>query len=87
MEYMDGEGEILVKGYEKDRDIYLEVQDNGLGMPEEEAAKLLTELTRLPQTALLLTATPLSRIPPLLPAKTPLPLPTPLLLTQVSPLR
>ena len=33
MEYMDGEGEILVKGYEKDGDIYLEVQDNGLGMP------------------------------------------------------
>ena len=46
MEYMDGEGEILVKGYEKDRDIYLEVQDNGLGMPEEEAAKLLTESSR-----------------------------------------
>ena len=46
MEYMDGEGEILVKGYEKDGDIYLEVQDNGLGMPEEEAAKLLTESSR-----------------------------------------
>ena len=46
MEYMDGEGEILVKGYEKDGDIYLEVQDNGLGMPEEEAVKLLTESSR-----------------------------------------
>ena len=41
MEYMDGEGEILVKGYKKDGDIYLEVEDNGLGMPEEEAAELL----------------------------------------------
>ena len=46
MEYMDGEGEILVKGYKKDGDIYLEVEDNGLGMPEEEAAKLLTEKPR-----------------------------------------
>ena len=46
MEYMDGEGEILVKGYKKDGDIYLEVEDNGLGMPEEEAARLLTEKPR-----------------------------------------
>lgn len=41
MEYMDGEGEINVRGYRKDKDIYLEVEDNGLGMPEEEAAELL----------------------------------------------
>ena len=41
MEYMDGEGEIHVRGYRKDKDIYLEVEDNGLGMPEEEAAELL----------------------------------------------
>ncbi|MFR5913881.1 MAG: hypothetical protein ACLUGJ_01305 [Blautia wexlerae] len=27
----------------KDEDIYLEVEDNGLGMPEEEAAELLME--------------------------------------------
>lgn len=43
MEYMDGEGEILVRGYGKESDIYLEVKDNGLGMPEEEAAQLLKE--------------------------------------------
>ena len=41
MEFMDGEGEINVRGYRKDDDIYLEVEDNGLGMPEEEAAELL----------------------------------------------
>ena len=41
MEFMDGEGEIHVRGYRRDKDIYLEVEDNGLGMPEEEAAELL----------------------------------------------
>lgn len=41
MEFMDGEGEIHVRGYRKEEDIYLEVEDNGLGMPEEEAAELL----------------------------------------------
>ena len=41
MEFMDGEGEIHVRGYRKDNDVYLEVEDNGLGMPEEEAAELL----------------------------------------------
>ena len=41
MEYMDGEGEIHVRGYCKEGDVYLEVEDNGLGMPEEEAAELL----------------------------------------------
>lgn len=40
MEFMDGEGEIHVRGYRKDKDVYLEVEDNGLGMPEEEAAEL-----------------------------------------------
>lgn len=41
MEFMDGEGEIHVRGYRKDKDVYLEVEDNGLGMPEEEVAELL----------------------------------------------
>lgn len=41
MEFMDGEGEIHVRGYRKDKDVYLEVEDNGLGMPEEGAAELL----------------------------------------------
>lgn len=46
MEYMDGEGIITVRGYRQKDDIYLEVQDNGLGMPEEEAAQLLIESGR-----------------------------------------
>ncbi len=43
MESMDGDGLITVRGYRRGDDVYLEVQDNGLGMPEEEAAKLLTD--------------------------------------------
>lgn len=46
MEFMDGEGEIHVRGYRKDKDVYLEVEDNGLGMPEEEASELLNEKER-----------------------------------------
>jgi two-component system sensor histidine kinase YesM len=47
MEYMDGEGLITVRGYRKDGDIYLQVEDNGLGMPEEAAAQLLKENDRV----------------------------------------
>lgn len=46
MEYMDGEGRILVNGFRKGSDIYLEVQDNGPGMTSEEAERLLTEENR-----------------------------------------
>lgn len=42
MEAMDGDGEILVNGYEKDGDIYIEVVDNGIGMPPEQVERLLT---------------------------------------------
>ena len=47
VEYMDGEGEITVRGYKKEQDIYLEVADNGLGMPEEEVEQLLKENNRV----------------------------------------
>ncbi|MCD7818824.1 MAG: sensor histidine kinase [Lachnospiraceae bacterium] len=43
MESMDGEGVIIVRGYRDGKDVFLEVQDNGLGMPEEAAAHLLTD--------------------------------------------
>ena len=43
MEAMDGDGLIMVRGYREGADIFLEVSDNGLGMPEEAAARLLTE--------------------------------------------
>ena len=38
---MDGDGEILVRGSRDGGDVYLDVIDNGLGMPEEQVAKLL----------------------------------------------
>lgn len=47
VECMDGDGEIKVVGYRKDGDIYIEVQDNGLGMPKEMVEALLTENNRV----------------------------------------
>ena len=43
MEYMSGEGDILIKSYIKDKDLYIDIIDNGLGMPQEVADKLLIE--------------------------------------------
>ena len=40
---MDEDSEIRVKGYEKDGDIYIEVSDNGMGMPEDALENLLKE--------------------------------------------
>ncbi len=39
---MDGDGEIKVKGYEKDGDIYIDIIDNGIGMAPEQVDNLLT---------------------------------------------
>lgn len=47
VEGMDGDGEINVRGYRKGKDIYIEVQDNGLGMPEHMVKQLLTENNRV----------------------------------------
>lgn len=47
VEHMDGEGEIVVKGYLRDGDVYVEVKDNGLGMPEEEVSQLLKDNHRV----------------------------------------
>lgn len=47
VECMDGDGEIHVTGYRKDGDVYIEVRDNGLGMPEEMVEALLTENNRV----------------------------------------
>lgn len=43
----DGDGEITVKGYVKDKDIYIEVSDDGLGMPPETVELLLTDNNRV----------------------------------------
>lgn len=42
MEVMDGDGEILVSGHEMNGDIYIDVIDNGIGMPPEQVERLLT---------------------------------------------
>jgi two-component system sensor histidine kinase YesM len=46
VESMDGEGEIKVKGYRKEEDIFIEVSDNGLGMPQDVVDELLKENNR-----------------------------------------
>jgi len=43
---MDEDGEITLKGYEKNGDIYIEVSDNGMGIPEETLKTLLTNKTK-----------------------------------------
>ena len=43
MEAMDGDGEILVQGYTQNGDIYIDVIDNGIGMPPETVEHLLTD--------------------------------------------
>lgn len=43
---MDEDSRISVKGYEKDGDIYIEVSDNGMGMPEDVLENLLKEKTK-----------------------------------------
>jgi two-component system sensor histidine kinase YesM len=50
VEYMDGDGEIQVKGYRNNDDIYIEIRDNGLGMPEEVVDQLLTADNRIRKT-------------------------------------
>lgn len=46
VEHMDGEGEIHLKGYEKNGDIYISVSDNGMGIPKEVLDTLLTDKAR-----------------------------------------
>lgn len=49
VEYMDGDGEVAVRGYRRDGDVCIEVIDNGLGMPEEVVRELLTENNHVPK--------------------------------------
>ena len=43
---MDDEGEIKVIGYRKEDEIFIEIKDNGIGMPEDISSRLLTEENR-----------------------------------------
>lgn len=47
VEHMDGEGEILLRGYEKEDNIYIEVTDNGMGITKENIPYLLKDDTRV----------------------------------------
>ena len=47
MEAMDVDGEIHVRVYQSDGDIYIEVSDNGLGMPQDTVEQLLTDNNRV----------------------------------------
>ena len=49
MEAMDEDGIIFIRGYQKEGSVYLEVEDNGLGMPESVTEKLLDENNQLPK--------------------------------------
>ena len=44
---MDDEGEILVHGYRQGDEVFIEVKDNGIGMPEEVSKRLLIEENRV----------------------------------------
>ena len=47
MEFMDGDGEIHVKAWKEEEDLWLEIQDNGLGMTQERVKNLLSEKTHV----------------------------------------
>lgn len=49
VEGMDGDGEIRVRGYQKGEDLYIEVSDNGIGMPKEMVEQLLAENNHVPK--------------------------------------
>lgn len=46
-ETMDGDGEIHITGRKEQDDVFIEIKDNGLGMPEETVKVLLTENNRV----------------------------------------
>lgn len=47
VEHMEGEGEIILRGYEDGDDVCIEVSDNGMGIPKENIELLLTDDTRI----------------------------------------
>ena len=43
MEFMDGDGEILIRVYREGDDLYMKVSDNGLGMTKEQVDRMFTD--------------------------------------------
>lgn len=48
MEFMDGDGEILVKAWQQGNDLFLSVSDNGLGMTQEQVERLFSSQSHVP---------------------------------------
>ena len=48
MEFMDGDGEILIRVWREGDDLYLMVRDNGLGMTEEQVENLFKDTGHVP---------------------------------------
>lgn len=48
MEFMDGDGEIHVKIWRENDDLYMKVSDNGLGMTKEQVERLLVDHGHVP---------------------------------------
>ena len=48
MEFMDGDGEILVKAWRQGDDLFLSVSDNGLGMTQEQVERLFSSQSHVP---------------------------------------
>lgn len=44
MEFVDGDGEIFISAWKEGEDLYLKVSDNGLGMTEEQVARLFSDM-------------------------------------------
>lgn len=47
MEFMDGDGEIRLRVWKENADLYFEVRDNGLGMTEEQVERLFSSSTHV----------------------------------------
>lgn len=43
MEFMDGDGEIMVRAWREDKELYFQVEDNGLGMTQEQIKRLFSD--------------------------------------------
>ena len=48
MEFMDGDGEILIKAWREGDDLYMSVGDNGLGMTQEQVENLFAAAEHVP---------------------------------------
>lgn len=48
MEFMDGDGEICIRAWREDDDLYMSVSDNGLGMTQEQVERLFSDEKHVP---------------------------------------